>query len=995
MTDKDTEQSNNAEQMQTAETELTDIQKERREPSTQAAGKPKYLNSAQIEQVKKAVQSARRVLETAISEAIMRYDVFSNAVPEFPPETANKDIAMRNKLRTFVRVLGTSVSETSEGNHKLKSDQPLSIHEEAAADANAYAPLIEALSYTRWHQVLFGRCLLENDLLGEIWYGESEFDDIELKVFSLADYVAKAQIDLSNGEVYCEYSDNPHLFLDKVKGPEIEYDDKEGWRSAIQQIAEDVVELTDEIFESNLVTLKFPLPESAWHQLADIITDIPRECFDIDSVQDTLSWAFEFWNDNQREAMALEPNSVFKEDVRILTQRRSDPQYIEFVLDNTLGARWTNRYLGEALKGVLQAGGNVAEVPIGNPKTTEAIVREIVERSGVELPTLRLTYYDPASSVFVNPLTQDHLWPMDVLQRTTDRTPRWWAASGLFPTWFDKEFRVIDPFCGSGQMLVGAFKRLVAIFESNDEMLETLGVQYSGRTEGTIEKVLREKIFGMDIDRRAVEMTKFALTFAAWTYPNRKNGKRIGWNYISLQIVCSGSALPITKTQWGKIINALINNDNTESVASDESVQESYQEASNAVRNYLEAHYLFGDKTKIVPPEHTREARLANLYSIYTVFQNTPWLGSLMTLYAPDALEKWKTQYMNKNADSDWYSHLDERRSWVERIKKENAYFNTKDQQEIEDLWDSYIWNEDERRQRLNAVQKIIRFINMNAHSNFFLSLEKIYKNIEQFFLECNDAELRTAVCSIRDTIVYLQQPYQFVLTDIPHAGKQKLAYDVNKLPTLHPNTTYQSLSTACLSRCFDLCRKGEDAWRNGITGKNHFTRPYHFPGTVGAITSQNWLFSQSDKAFRTLCLTDTHFHLLARLPKPKGIMARNGGKHPAILIASPTPDWLDEGQSHIRAQEMSGIFERQTDIVQNQNRIGEECGSNLEQPYQPVAPDRVFFAIDASNGESLKEAPLKCMSVAGQLRNPDAVISLEVVKKNLASRLCNRCKRL
>jgi hypothetical protein len=81
-------------------------------------------------------------------------------------------------------------------------------------------------------------------------------------------------------------------------------------------------------------------------------------------------------------------------------------------------------------------------------------------------------------------------------------------ASGRFGSWPDTaaELTVIDPSCGSGHFLVDAF-HLLRLMRMEEERLDA-------RAAG--DAVLRDNLFGLELDQRCVQITVFALAFAAW-----------------------------------------------------------------------------------------------------------------------------------------------------------------------------------------------------------------------------------------------------------------------------------------------------------------------------------------------------------------------------------------------------------------------------------------------------------------------------------------------
>lgn len=72
--------------------------------------------------------------------------------------------------------------------------------------------------------------------------------------------------------------------------------------------------------------------------------------------------------------------------------------------------------------------------------------------------------------------------------------------------------KTIDVSCGSGIFLVNCFKRLVEIYKINEYYKTNSLPQKLGIT--TLQKILKDNIFGVDINKNAVELTKFSLQLA-------------------------------------------------------------------------------------------------------------------------------------------------------------------------------------------------------------------------------------------------------------------------------------------------------------------------------------------------------------------------------------------------------------------------------------------------------------------------------------------------
>ena len=96
---------------------------------------------------------------------------------------------------------------------------------------------------------------------------------------------------------------------------------------------------------------------------------------------------------------------------------------------------------------------------------------------------------------------------MEYLRWRDDGTP----AAGTFDGLAEDvaEFTLLDPCCGSGHFLVAAFNLLVPL-RMHDEGLSAADA---------VDAVLRENLYGLELDPRCTQIAAFALALAAWKYP--------------------------------------------------------------------------------------------------------------------------------------------------------------------------------------------------------------------------------------------------------------------------------------------------------------------------------------------------------------------------------------------------------------------------------------------------------------------------------------------
>ena len=115
-----------------------------------------------------------------------------------------------------------------------------------------------------------------------------------------------------------------------------------------------------------------------------------------------------------------------------------------------------------------------------------------------------------------------------------DGTP----ATGAFTGWPTKaaDVTVMDPCCGSGHFLVVAF-----------EMLRQMRMEEEGFSEPeAADAVLRDNLFGLEIDPRCVQIAAFSLAFAAW----KVGGYR---ELPPLNVACSGIAVRGQLDVWTRL----------------------------------------------------------------------------------------------------------------------------------------------------------------------------------------------------------------------------------------------------------------------------------------------------------------------------------------------------------------------------------------------------------------------------------------------------------
>lgn len=121
-----------------------------------------------------------------------------------------------------------------------------------------------------------------------------------------------------------------------------------------------------------------------------------------------------------------------------------------------------------------------------------------------------------------------------------DGTP----AAGTFPGWpeYAAKVTVMDPCCGSGHFLVAAFEMLRQMRMEEERLSETRAA----------DAVLRDNLFGLELDSRCTQIAAFALAFAAW--------KVGGYRQLPVpNIACSGIAVTGQLETWTRLAGDDVN----------------------------------------------------------------------------------------------------------------------------------------------------------------------------------------------------------------------------------------------------------------------------------------------------------------------------------------------------------------------------------------------------------------------------------------------------
>ena len=252
------------------------------------------------------------------------------------------------------------------------------------------------------------------------------------------------------------------------------------------------------IFRLDDPVLQLRLPTEYRNRLTALLASLPSEVF---TASDSLGWTYQFWQADQRETVNKSGNKIGADELPSVTQLFTEDYMVDFLLDNTLGA-W-----------------HAGKVLAANPKLAETAQSEDELRQAVALPGC----------------------PWSYLRFIKGKDGKWTPAAGTFDGWPKSAaaLRALDPCMGSGHFVVAMFERLVALRLAEEKLDEAAAVA----------AVIRDNLFGLEIDPRCTQIGAFNLALAAW--------RRVGHCKLpAMNLACSGLAPNAKREDWLKLTDS-------------------------------------------------------------------------------------------------------------------------------------------------------------------------------------------------------------------------------------------------------------------------------------------------------------------------------------------------------------------------------------------------------------------------------------------------------
>ncbi len=454
------------------------------------------LASELRKQLEQAVRAARAAGEAG-ARAALRALAVDGARPHDSMSAGER--TLRRQLRAHGRQLGDARDRQSGGQE--------------------IGRLAHEVACEHWHRMLFARFLAENGLLVEPGSGVS-------------------------------------VSLDECAELAREGFGADGW-----QVAEGFAAgMLPEIFRPQDPALAVTLAPETRQKLERLVEELPDAVF---TASDALGWTYQFWQADRKDEVNQSGARIGADELPAVTQLFTENYMVRFLFHNTVGAWRAGRLLteqpelaaGAASEGELAAAVRIE--PRGGLEgydfeylrfVREAPCSDRREPSSTVAPEVDARVAEPVAdgSCGADAETasrRESRLSGETGENVTDgggadsgAAGPWRPAAGAFDRWPGRaaDLRVLDPCCGSGHFLVEGLDLLVQLRMEE----EGLGV------EDAVRAVLRDNLFGLELDRRCTQIAAFNLALAAWKMVGRPV------ELPPLQVACCGIAPVASKSEW-------------------------------------------------------------------------------------------------------------------------------------------------------------------------------------------------------------------------------------------------------------------------------------------------------------------------------------------------------------------------------------------------------------------------------------------------------------
>ena len=226
-----------------------------------------------------AIRNARVVAEEGAADALRRLGVIEDAAPTYLSDSEKE---LRVRLRAHARTLGDGWDKDKKrlfGSKRLQ----------------------EAVAYEAWHRMLFGRFLVERELLVHPEIG------IAIGRDELAELAQE------------EGLPDQWALVERLAAPAL-----------------------PAVFRPDDPVLAVALAPEFAKRLRGFVAALPEEVF---AAEDSLGWTYQFWRATEKDAINKAGSKIGAAELPAVTQLFTEPYMVKFLLHNTLGAWWADKVL--------------------------------------------------------------------------------------------------------------------------------------------------------------------------------------------------------------------------------------------------------------------------------------------------------------------------------------------------------------------------------------------------------------------------------------------------------------------------------------------------------------------------------------------------------------------------------------------------------------------------------------------------------------------------
>jgi hypothetical protein len=271
-------------------------------------------------------------------------------------------------------------------------------------------------------------------------------------------------------------------------------DPSEGYAFLLDLVFADLATELPGLYGPQGVSQLVPLPPATLRAVVEALDDPAlAPCWTDDL---TLGWVYQYWNDPEREALDAKLNAggkVAPHEVAAKTQMFTERYMVDWLLQNSLHPLWLASCQKHGWTPHAERDGVLADL-----EARRVEWRAKRDRQEVSLTEL-MPLYSPAERRWA------YYVPQPIPQDAVDKAPE-----------SVRDWRILDPACGSGHFLVVALDLLFALY-LEEAAHRGAGDAPEWSDRAIIESILERNLHGLDLDRRAVQLAAAALWLKAKT----------------------------------------------------------------------------------------------------------------------------------------------------------------------------------------------------------------------------------------------------------------------------------------------------------------------------------------------------------------------------------------------------------------------------------------------------------------------------------------------